>query len=68
MSIESNIFKRTKLNIDTLIPYGFIKTKNGYEYSKVFMNNFSANIIINEQGIISGKVYDINVDNEYTNF
>lgn len=68
MNIESDIFKRTKINIDSLISYGFTKNNNVYEYSKLFMDNFRADIVINEQGIVTGKVYDINVEEEYINF
>lgn len=68
MNIENDIFKRTRLNIDALIPYGFIKKKNTYEYSKVFMNDFKACIVINENGIVKGKIYDLNVADEYINF
>lgn len=68
MNIEQEIFKRTKVIVDTLIPYGFTKNKNVYEYSKIFMNNFRADIVINEQGIVTGKVYDLNIGDEYINF
>lgn len=68
MNIENEIFKRTKINIDALIPYGFIKCENIYKYSKEFMNSFRADIIINEQGNVTGKVYDLNDNYEYTNF
>lgn len=69
MNIENDIFKRTKLKIDTLIPYGFIKNKKVYEYSRIFMNSFRADIVIDaETGNVKGKVHDLNVDDEYINF
>lgn len=68
MNIEEEIFKRTRLNIDALIPYGFVKNKNVYEYSKIFMNSFRADIVIDEQGKVTGKVNDLNTDDEYINF
>lgn len=68
MNIETEIFKRTKLNIDTLIPYGFMKNGNVYKYSKNFMDSFRADIVIDEEGMVTGKVYDLNVDEEYINF
>lgn len=67
MDIENEIFKRTKLNMDSLIPYGFIKNKEVYKYSKIFMKSFRADIVIDGQGIVTGKVYDLNVDDEYIN-
>lgn len=68
MNIEDDIFKRTKLNIDSLTPYGFTKKNNTYEYSKLFMDNFRVNIVIDEQGMVHGKIYDLNVEDEYINF
>lgn len=68
MNMENEIFKRTKLKMDTLIPYGFIKNKDVYEFSKIFMDNFRAEIVIDERGTVQGKVYDLNVEDEYTNF
>lgn len=68
MNIENEIFKKTRLNINTLIPYGFIKNKKHYEYSKIFMNSFRADIMINEEGLVKGKVYDLNIEDEYVNF
>lgn len=68
MNIEQEIFKRTKVIVDSLIPYGFTKNKNVYKYSKIFMKNFRADIVIEEQGIVTGKVYDLNTGDEYINF
>ncbi len=68
MNIENDIFKRTKLNIDFLIPYGFTKNNNVYEYSKKFMDTFRADIVIDEQGKVNGKVYDLTAEDEYINF
>lgn len=67
MDIEKEIFKRTKLDIDTLIPYGFVKKKNNYQYSKKFMNSFRADIVISEEGEVTGKVYDMDAEEEYIN-
>ncbi len=68
MNIEKEIFRGTKLNIDTLIPYGFIKNKDNYEYSREFMHSFRADIIIDKNGLVTGKVYDLNTEYEYINF
>ena len=69
MSIESDIFKRTKLNPHKLIDYGFVKDPAQYTFSKNFMNdNFKAYITVNDQGTVSGKVYDLNMGDEYINF
>lgn len=69
MSIEDVVFKKEKLNKESLIKYGFEKENNEYKYSKKFMNDsFRADIVIEESGNVSGKVYDLEVDEEYTNF
>lgn len=68
MNIENEIFKRTKLNIEALIPYGFIKNKNVYEYSKIFMNSFRADVTVDKQGKVTGKVYDLDAEDEYVSF
>ena len=68
MDIENEIFKRTKVNFDSLIPYGFIKEKDKYIYSSIIMENFKVNIVITDKGMVKGKIYDLNFDDEYTSF
>ena len=69
MSIEENIFKRKVLNTEKLIPFGFTKEGKTYVYSKKFMNDsFRADVIINQEGNVEGKVYDLDLNEEYTNF
>ena len=69
MSIESEVFKKYKLKESNLIPYGFIKEKELYKYSKEFMNNtFKADIYINNEGQVLGKVIELELNEEYTNF
>ena len=44
------------------------KNKDNYVFEKQFLNNdFKAIITIDNKGIISGKVIDLQVDEEYTN-
>ncbi len=69
MNIEEKIFRRMKLNKEKLISYGFIKEKEGYYYSKKFMKDtFRADIYIDLNGNVQGKVYDLDIEEEYTNF
>ena len=68
MDIENEIFKRTKVNFDKLIPYGFVKEKDKYIYSSIIMDNFKVNIVITDKGMVKGKIYDLNFDDEYTSF
>ena len=68
MSIEDEVFKRKKLNEDKLIPFGFVKQGKLYKYSKKFLNDsFRADIYIDYLGNIQGKVFDLEIDEEYTN-
>lgn len=69
MSIESEVFKRYKISTDKLISYGF-KLDNGiYKYSKFFLSgSFRADIEIDNNLNITGKVIERALDEEYTNF
>ena len=68
MNIENEIFKRTNVNYSNLEKYGFKKENNIYIYEKTFLNNnFKAIIKIDDKGIISGQVIDLEFDEEYTN-
>ncbi len=69
MTIEEELFKKTKLDFDKIAKYGFKKDKSLYKYSKNIMNNnFRVDIEINEDGIVKGKIFDLSFDEEYTNF
>lgn len=68
MNLENEIFKRTHVDLQKLEEYGFQKDNDCYKFSKTFMeNNFRADIIVDHNGNVSGKVYDLQVDEEYTN-
>lgn len=67
MMIEEEIFNKYEVNLDKLIKYGFIKKDNIYKYSKLIMNDkFRVDIIYKNK--INGSIYDINLEEEYTNF
>ena len=69
MTIEEELFRKTKIDFDKIFEYGFKKDKSLYKYSKNIMNNtFRVNIEINNDGIVKGKVYDLLFGDEYTNF
>ena len=69
MSLESEVFKKHIPNNNKLIKYGFKRTNNEYRFSKTFMNNiFRADIVIDDKGQVIGKVIEIELDEEYTNF
>ena len=69
MNIEEEVFKKYRLNENKLVPYGFIKENGMYKYSKIFVNNnFKAEISIDNKGKILGKVIELELGEEYTNF
>ena len=69
MVIEDEVFKKYKLKKDKLISYGFKNENEIYKYSKNFMNDtFRAEICIDKNGKVSGKVIEIELNEEYTNF
>ena len=69
MSIEENVFKKEKLNKEKLLEFGFTKEENLYKYSKDFMNgSFRADIYVDKDGNVSGRVFDLEMEEEYTNF
>ena len=68
LNIENEVFKRTNLNIKQLEKYGFKKENNIYTFEKNFLNDeFKAIININNKGLVSGKVIDLQTDEEYVN-
>ena len=69
MNIEDEIFKRTHVNFSKLEIFGFKKINNKYTYSITFMDNkFRADIIVDSKGVLTGKVIDLLVNEEYINF
>lgn len=69
MNIEKEIIKKCILDKDKLIPFGFIKDIDNYKYITNIMNNkFKVEIIINANNELIGKIYDIETNEEYTNF
>ena len=68
MSIESIIFSKSKPSFDKLIEYGFLHTKNGYEYHKEFMKIFRIDLLVKEDGSIDSHVIDLEFNEEYNLF
>lgn len=68
MKLEQDIFKRTMVLFDQLERYGFHREEKGYSYRVAFMDYaFQAIIFIDLKGNITGKVYDLETEEEYTN-
>ncbi len=69
MTIEEQLFRKTKINFDKISEYGLKKDKSLYKYSKNIMNNtFRVDIEIDSDGIVKGRIYDLSFGDEYTNF
>ncbi len=69
MTIEEEIFKKTKLNIDKLLKYGFRREQDVYKYSQNIINDtFKVEVEINRDGLVIGKIYDLRIGEEYTGF
>ena len=66
--IETEIFNNYKCVFNTLIEYGFSFINETYTFNKTFLNNeFQTIINISKQGIVTGKVIELAIGEEYTN-
>ena len=66
MGIEDNVFRNYTPDFKKFIEYGFKKNKNSFIYEKKFKNNeFKAAIEISCDGNITGKVFDLENNEEY---
>ena len=69
MNIEDEIFKKSKVNFNKLLDYGFTLNDNLYKFTKYIMDNtFMINVFIDKLGKVIVKVYDLSMDDEYTSF
>lgn len=68
MKLEEEIFTKYHVDIEKLKDYGFIEKDDAYQYKEVFMDNFEAIVMIDKEGKVSGKIYDLTAECEYVNF
>ena len=69
MSLEQDIFQRTKIDFNKLIAYGFQKEYHQYVYiQNILDNSFQVIITINTDEDIHGKMIDLAFHEEYINF
>lgn len=69
MNIENEIFKKSRIEYDKLISYGFKRIDEYYIISRNILNgSFRVDVEISIDGVIKGKVYDLAFDEEYTNY
>ncbi len=68
MNIENEIFQKSKIDLNKLLSYGFIKQNENYIISKKICNDtFRVDIVVSELGVVKGKIFDLNFESEYTN-
>jgi len=69
MNIEKEIFKKSVIEFDKLIPYGFKKEDEKYIFTKnILKKSFQVWIEILNDGTITGRIYDLAFNEEYTNY
>ena len=67
MNLEDQVFQRKHPDYNKLKEYGFIEKKGIFFYEKEIDDEFKAVIQIND-GKLTGKVIDLNFDEEYINY
>lgn len=67
VDIEKEVFKNSKVKFDKLEEFGFKKDGKNYNYVKN-IGDFNIQIKIDNQGKITGKIYDLLTNEEYVNF
>ncbi len=67
--MEHEIFERCTILYDKLISYGFQKASGNYILSKVILDgSLRVEITISDSGMVTGKIYDVELGEEYTHF
>ena len=65
MTTENEIFKRSQIQVEKLIKYGFKKYKNVYKFETLFMDGEFKAVIEYKDNNITGKVFDTQSEEEY---
>jgi len=66
MQIEEQIFKRSYPSIEKLVAYGFVKQDENFVYTEnLFDDTFKIEITITNDNQVKGKIYDLELDDEY---
>ncbi len=69
LEIEKTIFEKTRCDFRQLKSYGFEKKGEGYLFVTTILNGeFRGEVLVDPEGAVSGKLYDIEWNEEYTNF
>lgn len=67
MNIEEEVFNRYEVNLTKLKKYGFKLIDKSYVFNKEIIDNFEAIITVDKKGIVTGKVIDLDLNEEYIN-
>lgn len=68
MSLESEFFEHSLFNSSKALKYGFIMEGNSFVYSTFFLDDAFQAIISVDNYIVSGKVIEVDLEEEYMNF
>lgn len=68
MTIEKEVFKKSVIDYEKLMDYGFKKTNDVYIYETIFLDNSMKAIIKIKNDDITGNIIDLATEEEYTNF
>jgi len=69
MNLEEEIFRKSVLLYDKLIPFGFQMENGCYTISKnILKDSFQMIVTVSKENNITGKIIDLEFKEEYTNF
>ncbi len=69
MDICEELFKKYRVNYDSLIKYGFVKDNDGYKYETLIMDDsLKVIILVSGDGKIRGRIFDVLLGDEYINY
>ena len=67
MGIEEGLFKRKRVILEKLIPFGFVQTEQGYVYRELMLSgDFEVEVHLDKEGQVTGRVIDVDLGEEYT--
>ena len=66
MNIEESVFESSVVDLSKLEIYGFKKNGGKWVYNSLFMSDaFKAVVMVDEKGVVSGNVYDVESNDVY---
>ncbi len=69
MSFEAEFFKKKRVILDQLVPFGFIKEDNAFVYRETIMaDSFQVDVNISSLGQVTGNIRDLDTGEDYLLF